>query len=66
MEERRSQKGGGGFVCPRGGGEVRKRLYEEGLTAGAVTAATVMAMEEEKGNFVGNKGLLQLYYCCFY
>lgn len=50
-------------MCPRGGGEVRKRLYEEGLTAGAVTAATATAMEEERGNFVGNKGLLQLYYC---
>jgi hypothetical protein len=47
-------------VCPRGGGKERKRLYEEGLTAGAVTAATVVAIEEGKGNFVGNKGLLLL------
>lgn len=45
-------------MCPRGGGKERKRLYEEGLTAGAVTAATVVAMGKERGNFVGNKGLL--------
>lgn len=36
-------------MCPRGGGKERKRLYEEGLTAGAVTAATVVAMQEERG-----------------
>lgn len=36
-------------MCPRGGGKERKRLYEEGLTAGAVTAATVVAMDEVRG-----------------
>lgn len=36
-------------MCPRGGGKERKRLYEEGLTAGAVTAVTVVAMDEVRG-----------------
>lgn len=53
-----------------GGGKERKRLYEEGLTAGTVTAATSSTTMDRRvdkgGNFVGNKGLLLLYCrrCC--
>jgi len=50
-------------VCPRGGGKERKRLYEEGLTAGAVTAATVVAMEEERGTLSATR--VYYYYHCF-
>lgn len=42
-------------MCPRGGGKERKRLYEEGLTAGAVTAATVVAIEG-KGELCRKQG----------
>jgi len=52
-------------VCPRGGGKERKRLYEEGLTAGAVTAAMVVAMEEERGTLSATR-VYYYYYCCFY
>lgn len=50
-------------MYPKGGGKGRKRLYEEGLTAGAVTAVTAVAVGKGRGNFVGNKGLL-CRWCC--
>lgn len=53
-------------MCPRGGGKERKRLYEEGLTAGAVTAATVVAMEEVRGTLSATRVYYYYHCCCCY